>query len=96
MVQEVLHQRLLHVTVAPELLVSVLVLFQVSYVVLLRPAWQCLIVAERLWVVIRLLGTVLVWPASLVVVSMLVCSDLVLGVVLRYLWCDVARVVAVF
>ena len=45
MVQEVLHQRLLHVTVAPELLVSVLVLFQVSYVVLLRPAWQCFIVA---------------------------------------------------
>ena len=45
MVQVVLHKWLLHVTVAPELLVCVLILLQVSNIVLLRPAWQCLLVA---------------------------------------------------
>ena len=45
MVQVVLHKWLLHVTVAPELLVCVLILLQVSNIVLLRPTWQCLLVA---------------------------------------------------
>lgn len=45
MVQVILHKGLLHVTVAPELLVCELILLHVSNIVLLRPAWQCLFVA---------------------------------------------------
>ena len=46
--------------------------------------------------VCRLLSAVLVGPASLIIVSLLVGCDLVLGEVLRYLRRYVARVVAVF